>query len=43
MILTLTERSDGTVLAGTDGDGIAVLKDGKVEKNVTREDGSAAV
>ena len=39
MILTLTERSDGTVLAGTDGDGIAVLKDGKVEKILTREDG----
>ena len=39
MILTLTERSDGTILAGTDGDGIAVLKDGKVEKMLTREDG----
>ncbi len=39
MILTLTERSDGTILAGTDGDGIAVLKDGKVEKMITREDG----
>ena len=39
MILTLTELSDGTVLAGTDGDGIAVLKDGKVTKMLTREDG----
>ncbi len=39
MILTLTERSDGTVLAGTDGDGIAVLKDGKVIDMLTREDG----
>ena len=39
MILTLTERSDGTILAGTDGDGIAVLKDGKVEGMLTREDG----
>ncbi len=39
MILTLTERSDGTILAGTDGDGIAVLKDGKVEDILTREDG----
>ncbi len=39
MILTLTERSDGTILAGTDGDGIAVLKDGNVEKMLTREDG----
>ena len=39
MILTLTEREDGTILAGTDGDGIAVLKDGKVDKMLTREDG----
>ena len=39
MILTLTERSDGTILAGTDGNGIAVLKDGKVEDILTREDG----
>ncbi len=39
MILTVTERSDGTILAGTDGDGIAVLKDGKVESMITRDDG----
>ncbi len=39
MILTLTERSDGTILAGTDGDGIAVLKDGAVTDMLTREDG----
>ena len=39
MILTLTERSDGTILAGTDGDGIAVLKDGEVLKMLTRDDG----
>ena len=39
MILTITERSDGTILAGTDGDGIAVLKHGKVEKMITRDDG----
>ena len=39
MILTLTERSDGTILAGTDGDGMAVLKDGKVTELLTREDG----
>ena len=39
MILTLTERSDGTILAGTDGDGIAILKDGKVTNMLTREDG----
>ena len=39
MILTLTERSDGTILAGTDGDGIAVLKDGEVVDMLTRDDG----
>ncbi|MBR4183368.1 MAG: HD domain-containing protein [Lachnospiraceae bacterium] len=39
MILTLTERSDGTILAGTDGDGIAVLKDGEVIDMLTRDDG----
>ena len=39
MILTVTERSDGTILAGTDGDGIAVLKDGEVTGMLTREDG----
>ena len=39
MILTITERSDGTILAGTDGDGMAVLKDGKVQDMITREDG----
>ncbi len=39
MILTVTERSDGTILAGTDGDGIAVLKNGKVDKMLTRDDG----
>ncbi|MBQ4435858.1 MAG: HD domain-containing protein, partial [Clostridia bacterium] len=39
MILTITERADGTILAGTDGDGMAVLKDGEVVKMLTREDG----
>ena len=39
MILTLTERTDGSILAGTDGDGIAVLVDGKVSGMITREDG----
>ncbi|MBP5159090.1 MAG: HD domain-containing protein, partial [Lachnospiraceae bacterium] len=38
-ILTLIERSDGTILAGSNGDGIAVLKDGKVTGMLTREDG----
>lgn len=39
MILTATELSDGTILAGTDGDGIAVLRDGAVERMITRDDG----
>ncbi|MCR5403980.1 MAG: HD domain-containing protein [Butyrivibrio sp.] len=39
MILTVTERADGTILAGTDGDGLAILKDGEVIKMMTREDG----
>ncbi len=39
MILTVTERSDGTILAGTDGDGIAVIKDGEVADILTRDDG----
>ena len=39
MILTITERGDGTILAGTDGDGMAVLRNGEVEKMLTREQG----
>ncbi|MBR5336518.1 MAG: HD domain-containing protein [Lachnospiraceae bacterium] len=39
MILTLTERSDGTILAGTDGDGLAVIKDGEISNILTRDDG----
>ncbi|MCR4927699.1 MAG: HD domain-containing protein [Lachnospiraceae bacterium] len=39
MILTITEQSDGTILAGTDGDGIAVLKDGEVIDMITRDEG----
>ncbi|MBO7402207.1 MAG: HD domain-containing protein [Lachnospiraceae bacterium] len=39
MILTLTERADGSILAGTDGDGIAVLKDGKISHMLTRDNG----
>ena len=39
MILTVTELPDGRILAGTDGDGIAVLTDGKVERMLTRSDG----
>ena len=39
LILTITECPDGAILAGTDGDGIAVLKDGQVVDMITREDG----
>ena len=39
MILTVTELPDGRILAGTDGDGIAVLVDGEVERMLTRKDG----
>ncbi len=39
MILTVTELSDGRILAGTDGDGIAVLRDGRIEDMITRDDG----
>ena len=39
MILTLTELDDGRLLAGTDGDGIAVIKNCQVEQMLTREDG----
>jgi len=39
MILTLTELEDGTILAGTDGNGIAILEDRKVTRMLTREDG----
>ena len=39
MILTVTEQSDGTILAGTDGDGLAVIKNGYVSDILTRDDG----
>ena len=39
MILTVTEMPDGTILAGTDGDGIAVLEDRQVTRMYTRRDG----
>lgn len=39
MILTVTEMSDGTLLAGTDGDGIALIENGIVTRMLTREDG----
>ena len=39
MILTVTEMPDGRILAGTDGDGIAVLEDGEVKRLLTTEHG----
>ena len=39
MILTVTELDDGRILAGTDGDGIAVLEDRQVVRMITRDDG----
>ncbi len=38
-ILNILETSDRTLLCGTDGDGIAVIKDGKPERYITKEDG----
>ncbi len=40
MVLTITEMPDGTILAGTDGNGIAVIgPDLEVTNMLTREDG----
>ena len=38
-VMTLTELPDGTILAGTDGNGIAVIRDRKVTKLLTRANG----
>lgn len=38
-ILSLLECKDGTLLAGTDGDGIAVIRQGRVAEKLTREKG----
>ena len=39
MILTITELPDGKILAGTDGNGVAVLEDRQVARMLTRADG----
>ena len=39
MILTITELSDGTILAGTDGNGVAVIENREVSRMLTRKDG----
>ncbi|MBQ2101577.1 MAG: HD domain-containing protein [Lachnospiraceae bacterium] len=39
MILCLTELSDGRIMVGTDGDGIAVIQQGKPISHLNRENG----
>ncbi len=39
MILTLTELPNGVILAGTDGNGIALLEDGQITRILTRDNG----
>ena len=39
MVLTITEMPDGTILAGTDGNGLAVIEDRKVSRMLTRANG----
>jgi energy-coupling factor transport system substrate-specific component len=39
MILSLMEMQDGGLMAGTDGDGIVIIRNGVVEKTITRADG----
>ena len=39
MILSLLETKDGAVLAGTDGDGIEVIRNGEPVRTLTRYDG----
>ncbi|MEE0955806.1 MAG: HD domain-containing phosphohydrolase [Eubacterium sp.] len=38
-VMCLTEEDNGTLLAGTEGDGISFIRDGKIEKNLTMADG----
>ena len=39
MVLTITEMADGRIMAGTDGDGIVVFKDGEMIDKITRQSG----
>ena len=39
MVLTITEMADGTILAGTDGNGLAVIENGEVVRMLTRVNG----
>ncbi len=38
-VLNIISGSDGNLLAGTDGDGIAIIKDGKLEKYINKKNG----
>ena len=38
-VLTLMQTKDGSVIAGTDGGGIAVIRGGKIEKTLRRAEG----
>ncbi|MBR1862259.1 MAG: response regulator [Lachnospiraceae bacterium] len=38
-VLNILETGDGTLFGGTDGDGIAVIKDGEVLRYITKNDG----
>ncbi|MCR4625781.1 MAG: response regulator [Lachnospiraceae bacterium] len=38
-ILNILEMPEGTLLCGSDGDGVAVIKDNKLVRYITREDG----
>ena len=39
MVLSITEMEDGTILVGTDGNGLAVLENRQVSRLLTRADG----
>lgn len=39
VVLTLSQRPDGTLIAGTDGGGIAIIKDQKIERLIRRSEG----
>ena len=38
-MLSASERDDGTILLGSNGDGVIVIQDGEVTKTITRKDG----
>lgn len=38
-VVSLCEREDGSILAGTDGNGIAIIKDGRITGTLKQKDG----